>query len=399
MYHNDRQIAPDIDVPYATGRRAFGATTPLPISRSGSPRLPRVLRESSSFLLTDRNIRTEGLFRINARAVTLSVLKEAYDRGQKFIVWREGDSVLTFPHWKEGTGDVMVEELEQAEGFGVYAAAGLIKLWYSQLQEPIFPQASYPFLDRVFGSSKTAVEVSSILDLVGEQSEWSPLSKVSRKIMTIHLLPLLTAVSEAHDWNQMDSQNLALCFAPCLIRGSDPIEEAKMIPVLARILRVAIENWSTGLSASCGMDKWTFEESLRIPEAIEDREDPLESTASVAISLSAQIEGITLLDNEATDDEEQNRPPLPPRVSTVLDRPDSSGSASPVRRKPAPTVQAPPRYSTIIMQSPGGFDTLPLYEPVAQEMVPPNEVSEIVRPAQSGNVVPRKPVPSASSGT
>ena len=326
------------------------------------------------------------------------MLKEAYDRGQKFIVWREGDSVLTFPHWKEGMGDVMVEELEQAEGFGIYAATGLIKLWYSQLQEPIFPQASYPFLDRVFGSSETVVEVSSILDLVGEQSEWSPLSKISRKIMTVHLLPLLTAVAEARDWNQMDSQNLALCFAPCLIRGSDPIEEAKMIPAIARILRVAIENWNTGLSASCGLDKWAFEESLRIPEAVEDREDPLDPTSSTALNLSAQVEGITLLDNEASDDEEQNRPPLPPRVSTVLDRPDSSGSASPVRRKPAPTVQAPPRYSTIIMQHAGGFDTLPLYEPIAREMTPLSEGSETVSPAQSGNVVPRKPVPSATSG-
>jgi Rho GTPase-activating protein 1 len=42
----------------------------------------------------DENIKTSGIFRINARAQTVEILRESYDRGQKFIVWKENNVVL-----------------------------------------------------------------------------------------------------------------------------------------------------------------------------------------------------------------------------------------------------------------------------------------------------------------
>ena len=130
-YLTDRRLCSDIYAPYMSGKRAFATGQALPISSTGDVRLPRILRESTSFLITDPLIKTQGLFRKNARAVDVEILKEAYDRAQKFIVWRDGDICQASPHWQVGLGLVWVDELEHTEGFGVHTAAGLIKQWYS----------------------------------------------------------------------------------------------------------------------------------------------------------------------------------------------------------------------------------------------------------------------------
>ena len=130
-YLTDRCLCSDIYAPYVSGKRAFAIGQALPISSTGDVRLPRVLRESTSFVIIDPLIKTQGLFRINARAVEVGILKEAYDRAQKFIVWRDGATCQASPHSKVGLGLVWVDELEHTEGFGVHTAAGLIKQWYS----------------------------------------------------------------------------------------------------------------------------------------------------------------------------------------------------------------------------------------------------------------------------
>lgn len=368
-YICDRRVSSDIHAPYATGKRAFGARIPLPISASGSVRLPRVLRETSSFLLDDQILTMEGLFRVNARAVTLEILKEAYDRGQKFIVWKEADTVLTFAHRREGYGDVTVGELDLAEGYGAYCAAGLIKLWYASLREPIFPQSSYVYLERVSGNPDKPIETTTLLDLIGESSDWSAITKSSRQILTRHLIPLLAAVEGCEDRNRMTAENLAACFAASLIYGPDPVEDCRILTSVRRILTAAITLWNQGLSTACGTTNGDFAESLRLPEAVDDREDALESIASMSpTTRETQLEGITLIDNDdddgnGLDDTQLSRPPLPPRLNlaAVMGETTVPGAAC-LKRKPAPAFHAPPRYSSIVTQSPGGMDALPAYE-------------------------------------
>jgi len=375
-YLYDRIRAETIYVPYATGRRAFGARVPFPISPTGTPRLPRVLREATSFLLTDQNIKTHGLFRVNASKNTVEILAEAYDRGQKFIIWGDGQSMLTFGHWKERYGEVVVKELQcmRYEAFSISAAAGLIKAWYNKLHQPIFPQSSYAFLERVFGDQTAPIQISTILDLIGETSDWSPITKHSREILRLHLLPLLAIVAENEAWNEMAPQNLAICFAPnlLLLSGPDQIAGLKITNVVIRLLRCAIELWNTGLSAACNMDRSRFEQSLRIPESIDDREDPLDLTDPSAPAPMTQSQGVIEFHLEDSDDDdygEEDRPPLPPRKNVAHitesgighvegERPPISpkdaiaqglgrfpDNASAVRRKPVPPVAPPPRYS------------------------------------------------------
>ena len=415
-YITDRRRSPDIFAPYASGKRAFGVKNPLPVSTDGTTRLPRILREATSFLLTDSIINTDGLFRVSARAQTVDILKEAYDRGQKFIVWKWRASVLTFPQYKEGTGTVTVDELDQVEGYDVHSAAALIKLWYHELREPIFPASSYQALAKFYGEPTPATP-EQLQQLLSPGLEYSPLPKSSGKILTEHLLPLLSLVAEQSDFNRMTPQNLAVVFAPNLVCGPDPMEDLKMAAIVQRLLAAMITNWKSYLAPALGRTDEIFEESLRLPQAVADREDPLEeirngngpnASSSSAFNGAAQLNGIALIDNdrdadegssdEDTEEDQNERPPLPPRpcetpnsgsagglvgTSPIRRKPtpgqpelpqrsrNTTGAAavsteespveSSVRRKPAPAVATLPRYSTLIMNRPAVLAALEQY--------------------------------------
>ena len=355
-YLYDRRSSPDIHVPYATGRRAFGVANPMPASSTGAVRLPRVLRESTNFLFIDHNIKTEGIFRISALSTTVDVLKEAYERGQKFIVWREGDCVLTYSHRKEGFGDIMVKDVEQTDGFGIHAAAGLIKRWYAELRDPLFPPNTYSALKRLYGDLRAQIDVSFLHQLISTDAL---LNQTARSILIMHLLPLLSKTSGYQDWNHMTPYNLAVCFAPNLLRGPDPTQDVEMASLVCRILEASILHWKTLQSSCYGADEHLFDELLRAPESVEDREDPLEETHPNSRRGSSQIDGIILVDEEIDDDELQTRPPLPPRPGPAIVQVQNYSGI--VRRKPAPSVPPPPRYSTIIMDSALTTDILPAY--------------------------------------
>ena len=349
VYITDRHLCKEIYAPYVSGKRAFAVKNALPVSSLGSTRLPRVLREATSFLTTDPLVKTGGIFRISARAVEVEVLKEAYDRAQKFIVWREGNTCQVSPYRKEGFGDVWVDELESTEGFGIHTAAGLIKQWYKDLRAPIFPLESYTAIEKFYGNSEDPFDAQELLDILTPEVAWSIMPMNSRRIVTSHLLPMLSRVAEFQDWNQMTPHNLALCFAPITLSGPDPTQDYKISTIISRLLEAMIVHWKADLAPAFGMDTLTFEESLRLPEAIEDREDPLEEPQLAQSSEDTQSNGITLLENDADSEQESDsRPPLPPRPQPVISEAISPDDLHPLRRKPAPPLQTPPRYSMVV---------------------------------------------------
>ncbi len=369
-YLVDRRFLKDIHVPYMTGKRAFAVPQPLPTSSSGALGLPRVLREATSFVVMEPVIKSEGIFRVSPRATIVNILAEAYDRGQKFIVWREGNVSLSHSHRREGIGEVWVEEVEQTEGYDIHTAAALIKQWYKELREPIFPQSCYTALDRFYrtahGENEEPLEVSQLIDILSDNENWSPIGKTAKKILTMHLLPFLSRVAEFQDWNQMTPYNLAVCFGPCLLCGPDPLEDVKVASIIRRILAAMILHWKDDLAPHFDMSVGKFKESLRLPEAVEDREDPLQEFQERRSAFEDQISGITLVDNDDDDEEVGQKPPLPPRplVSPIESGFPNSGV---VRRKPAPALPSLPRYSFIVGESPVTLEHSPFYNTVATE--------------------------------
>ncbi len=426
-YLADRRKSRDIYVPYASGRRAFGVQNPLPLSADGSIRLPRLLRETTSFVIMENNIKAEGIFRVSARAQTVEILKEAYDRGQKFIVWKEGNTVLASSYYREGIGHVWVEDLDHVEGYELHVAAALIKAWYKGLKEPVFPPSNYRALEKYYGDPNGSLELPQLFTMLAVDDEWSPISsKTSRQILKMHLLPLLSRVAASQDRNRMTPDNLAMCFAPSLLCGPDPTEDLKMSSIVRRILVAMIVSWESDLAPLLDTSFETFEDSLRMPEASGDREDPLEEAQKRDLHQTQSV-GITLLDNDDSDEEIENQPALPPRPraatvdisrneepgsydvrptntvnpvrgglsndirsvrrkpspldSTPLNsmshidngsstetNPSDTGPTLPVRRKPAPELLPLPQYSSIIsdrpqkLQEEGYSDTVPVDE-------------------------------------
>ena len=334
----------------------------------------------------DPLIKTEGIFRISPRAMAVDILKEAYDRGQKFIVWKEGTVVLTHSYRREGFGDVWVDELDQCEGWELHAAAGLIKQWYKELRDPIFPQSCYAGLEKFYGDTQKSLEISQLLGILSPDTEWSPINKTSRTILIMHLLPLLSRTTDFCEFSRMTPQNLAVCFAPTLLRGPDPIEDVKISAIIQRILEVMISHWNKDLAPNFGMDIYKFEDSLRMPEAPSDREDNLEESHQVRSSEETQITGITLVNNDSSDEEEEEggeeeedegleRPPLPPRRLVMADTNGQGDGSNQVKRKPAPQVQPLPRYSMVIAERPANmhgwsWNTVPTEEDVHPEPLP-----------------------------
>ncbi|KAK3680314.1 hypothetical protein LTR37_021339 [Vermiconidia calcicola] len=374
VYLHDRKLSPDIYVPFVTGKRAFGVKHPLPKNiNTGETRLPRVLRETTSFILMPQCVKMEGLFRIPPHSILASALKEAYDRGQYFIVWKEKDATLVQP----GIDQALVDEVRLEDAYGAHLAASLIKQWYRDLREPIFPESSYEALKERFGSPDTEIQPEALVDLILPQAEASPLSKISRKILMRQLLPMLAEVAAHEPENKMNAENLAILFSMCLVCGSNQLEDAKIASVLKRVLQAAIEFWPE-LRTGMDLSRESFFLDLEGPVDLPDYEDPLEEEEvrvrprSRRLSEDDVVEGreghrIVLEDSEAAPAREEV-PTLPPRrpqngdvrkqAPNLPPRPSNSSSASPTnphpdpsctvpKRKPAPPVAEPPRYSTV----------------------------------------------------
>ncbi|KAF4551829.1 Divergent CRAL/TRIO domain-containing protein [Elsinoe fawcettii] len=342
VYLHDRKVVSDIYVPYATGRRAFGSNEPLPKDSDGNRRLPRALRESTTFLLADSNVKMEGIFRIPPHSTMLGILKEAYDRGQHFIVWKEGQVAQVDP----GMDSETLNEVQETDAYGVHLAAGLIKTWYRELKTPIVPERCYDSLRQSFGSPDDEITVEALEQLVSPFSKDSVLPHTSRLILTWHLLPLLSIVTSHEADNKMTPENLAVCFSPALILGSDQLQDAKMTTVIRRILTEAITEWPHGLEEKCCTSQGEFYNALKPPARSEDYEDALPDYAKEnATNLDERMRHITLRDADIP----EIAPALPPRSSSLPRSRDGQPPLSPLpRRKPAPTVAALPRYSTLM---------------------------------------------------
>lgn len=352
VYLHDRRLSPDIHSPYVSGRRAFGANDPMPRNLYGQRRLPRVLRETTTFLCQSENIKTEGIFRIPPQSIFVGILREAYDRGQQFIVWKEGGITYTQPDLDHHT----LRRIQQNDAYGVHLAAGLIKLWYRELKTPIFHETCYDELRYKFGNPQDDIELEYLVEMLSPTSSASCLSQIARLILILHLFPLLSLVTSHQKTNKMTPDNLAICFSPALVCGSDQLADAKMTSIVRRILEAAVEHWPHGLRDACQTAPDSFAAALRPPPAAQDYEDPLQenyrdTTSDDSGERSHRIH---------LQDDESDNPPLPPRPSVKTRQPEetkasfparSDSLASPVKRKPAPTGVTPPPHATFPSRS------------------------------------------------
>ncbi|KAI5266796.1 hypothetical protein E4T47_08176 [Aureobasidium subglaciale] len=398
VYLHDRRLSPDIHSPYVSGRRAFCANDPMPRNLYGQRRLPRVLRETTLFLCQSENIKTEGIFRIPPQSILVGILKEAYDRGQQFIVWKEGTISYTQPDMDHDT----LRHVHQSDAYGVHLAAGLIKLWYRELKTPVFHESCYDELRYKFGSPDCSIDLEDLTEMLSPTSSTSCLSQTARLVLILHLLPLLSLVTSYSSTNKMTPDNLAICFSPALVCGSDQLADAKMTSIVRRVLESAVKYWPNGLRDACQTAPDSFAAALRPPPAAQDYEDPLQENYRDTSQDSGKCSHRIVLQ-----DDETGKPPLPPRPSSkTRQRAESTSAfparsdslASPVKRKPAPIGAAPPPYATFPRtttreQSAGSINSMDGFVADMKAAVPHNESPPNVPPKPS----PPQPAPPAKN--
>lgn len=313
------------------------------------------------------NVTSEGIFRIPPNSKLRDVLKEAYDRGQKYIIWKDNDVTLLVPSYPSAEHqEEILAEVDPKDAYSVFMAAALIKAWYASLREPIFPTESYRDLKRLYGDTSDVPDLDRLRDLFSPTSEWSLLPGRSREIVVRHLLPLLSIVAARQGQNKMTAENLAVCFAPALLCGPDQLEDAKMSSIIRRIFTHAIDMWAEGgLREACGQTSEQFLAELKLPKDEYDWDDPVEGkrrSAEIKESMEEQSRGITLQDNEKLPayvephSDEEVAPPLPPRSRV----PSTKSSTDSTKRKPAPPLVVPPRYSSIISDAPDDVAESPI---------------------------------------
>jgi len=145
-------------------------------------KIPIIVRSCIEWL-ERKGLKEPGLFRESASASQLSDLKGKFDKG---------------------------EEVNLATVMDPHLIAGLLKLHFRDLDEPIFP--SYKGLMEANAIEDMNARIGKIRDTV------QSLPSANLQVVTF-LFGFLKLVVEYNDKNLMTSDNLAVCWAPTLFRS------------------------------------------------------------------------------------------------------------------------------------------------------------------------------------
>ncbi|EGT37704.1 CBN-SRGP-1 protein [Caenorhabditis brenneri] len=150
-----------------------------------------LLVQSAIAYLSRYSLRNQGLFRVSGSQSEINRFRESYERGEDLFQYLE-------------------------DGSDANSAAGVLKLYFRELREPIFPIFMFEqFCD--CAKAESPIEfVRRARDLISKL----PLSHV---LLLRFLFAFLSHLCEFADENMMEPHNLAICFGPTLL----PIPEGK----------------------------------------------------------------------------------------------------------------------------------------------------------------------------
>ncbi|KAF8576884.1 RhoGAP-domain-containing protein [Ramaria rubella] len=163
--------------------------------------VPRVVRDCVTFL-REYGMEEVGLFRRSPNSLTLNQVQAAYDRGHPVSLETYGDA---------------------------HIAAVLLKKFFRDLPSPIFPEESYSAIRRCPPPSDEDGDLACISHI--REYILPGLGSYSAVILLSYVLHLLHDVSLRSNVNKMDAYNLAIVFAPNLVKSSNPIRDVQMCAI------------------------------------------------------------------------------------------------------------------------------------------------------------------------
>eukprot|EP01104_Vermistella_antarctica_P009893 TRINITY_DN259_c0_g1_i1.p1 TRINITY_DN259_c0_g1~~TRINITY_DN259_c0_g1_i1.p1 ORF type:complete len:1321 (-),score=381.99 TRINITY_DN259_c0_g1_i1:163-4125(-) len=219
-------------------------------------RVPYILDRISRAILAGGGVDTQGLFRVSGQAELVKVLQASIDKGDLFdcIV---GDGVGAGEGGGDGDGSSNEDSVPKKEASSesplssgdsrerqqrqpldltacdINVLASALKDWLRELPGPVIP---YDMYKQVLTVQRDGADCASYAKLIAALPR-------SNRILLKFLLEFLVKITVNSDVNMMTSNNLAIVFAPNLLRTQvESVETAMESPVITEAVRFMIDN-------------------------------------------------------------------------------------------------------------------------------------------------------------
>uniref|UniRef100_A0A8C2FP24 SLIT-ROBO Rho GTPase-activating protein 3-like n=1 Tax=Cyprinus carpio TaxID=7962 RepID=A0A8C2FP24_CYPCA len=185
--------------------------------QSSGQQIPLVV-ESCIRFINLHGLHHEGIFRVPGSQTEVNHIRDAFERGEDPLTDSESD---------------------------IDSVAGVLKLYFRGLEKPLFPEESFSQLMECVQMENMTEKVAQIKTVV---------SSFPRPVIIVmrYLFAFLHHVSQYSDENMMQPYNLAVCFGPSLLRGSemdgDEVTLAPQINDLVKTMIIHHENIVPGPS-------------------------------------------------------------------------------------------------------------------------------------------------------
>ncbi|KAI9531250.1 hypothetical protein NQZ68_000747 [Dissostichus eleginoides] len=199
LLHDAIQKAEAVDSDPSRRRRRMSRT------QSSGQQIPVVV-ESCIRFINLHGLHHEGIFRVPGSQREVNHIRDAFERGEDPLSDSECD---------------------------LDSVAGVLKLYFRNLEPPLFPYDSYPQLlecVQIEGVTERATQIKAIISTFPR-----PLLVVMR-----YLFAFLNHVSQYSDENMMQPYNLAVCFGPSLLRGLDSDDAVARQPQINDFVKTMI---------------------------------------------------------------------------------------------------------------------------------------------------------------
>ncbi|KAI9344825.1 divergent CRAL/TRIO domain-containing protein [Zopfochytrium polystomum] len=209
--------------PVLVAPKQFGTSIEALMGSKGEKGLPRVVKDCTRYIRAN-GLKSEGIFRRSPNAQQLRLIREEYDRNSP--------------------------QIDLSSHGGTQLAAVLLKTFFKELPNPVFDASKYEVIQAIqgFSDSNAQVEYAKVTLL--------PLLQRPMYLLVRHVFKLLAEVYEYREVNLMTSHNLAIVWAPNMVRSSDPVRDFNMCVVggvgegdggasggVGTFVKLCIENW------------------------------------------------------------------------------------------------------------------------------------------------------------
>ncbi|KAI5095964.1 rho GTPase activating protein 4 isoform X1 [Silurus meridionalis] len=235
------------------------------LQASGEP-IPLVV-ESCIRFINLHGLHHEGIFRISGSQLEVNRLRALFEKGD----------------------DPLAEE-----NFDLDSVAGVLKLYFRGMDNPLFPKDSFDQLMECGRLEDDSVKVAQLKSVI--LSYPSPVIVVMR-----YLFAFLHHVSQYSDENMMQPYNLAVCFGPSLIRGPEDTDPVTLQQINALIKTIIIHHESIFPSQN-ELEGSIYETCMTLePDDIEAiaEESEMEPDMSPNKEAKDELEGVALFDYTA----------------------------------------------------------------------------------------------------